>query len=209
MLWIMMIIALCSLPMFVMTAMAVPVAGWLMPLAIPLYIFVHYAGPRIELLDDARELQNLLEHKADAPEAGAPGGLTKDFVQIPSGDFEKLARIEDAQIQRRRAEAIEAVAEEKPAYSLLKSRTVLSDTSKLDWETRLRVESRSSKLAADPNPPEAIREPGGRTWHLPVPGTTVEILYVVDKDAQRVELMSLGSIEQEVPSLGEGGTPHA
>jgi hypothetical protein len=200
-LWIVLIPFLAVLLFF---ALAIPIVGSLMLFAIPVYIFVHYVGPRIKLLADARGLQNLLEQKVSAAE-----GSATDFVRIPSSDFDKLARIEDEQILRRRAEAIETVAAEKPTYALLKSRTILTEAAQLDEETRLRVETYFRRLATDPNPAEATREADGTVWHLRVPETTLETLYVVDDVARRVELLSLRSLGQETPFFGQAETPHA
>ncbi len=173
-----------------------------MLLVAPVYLFLHVANRRLDLIAGAAELEQLV---ADEHAAGA---LDTGFIRVSADAFERMAEIEDAQIQRRRAEAIDAFRSENEGFALLKSRAMVHATTQLDAATHLRVEERVAELGSDPHPPDAAHESGG-PWHVRVLNTPMEILYRVDEEARRVDLLTVQSVGQEVPPVNEAEVPDA
>ncbi len=153
---------------------------------LPGYLFLHIARRRLDVLARAPGLEQLLIDRAQAATSAGT-----DAIGIPANAFRKLVDIEEAEIQRRRAEAIDAVREEEGEYALLRTRAMVSEAGRLDAATQLRVEARIENLASEPRPPEARREGDGAAWRVAVPETALEIVYEVDEEERRIDLLSI------------------
>ncbi len=99
--------------------------------------------------------------------------------------------------------------DEEGEYALRMTRAMVGEAGRLDAATQLRVEARVEKLASEPQPPEARREAAGPAWLVPVPETTLEILYAVDEEERRVDLLSVRQAGGGVATPGATEVPDA
>jgi hypothetical protein len=171
-------------------------------LATVFYSVIHTTHKRLGLLADADVLERRLR------QSGTDGAReSPDAVEVSSEDFQSLAELEDMQIERRRAEAVQmSHRAERPGYSLLKSTVFAAELDALDAETQLRVEACADELAS--RPAAAVTEEGteaGIQERL-VPETTIRLRYALNPGAQRIELLSLGGRKGPAPVEREAGS---
>jgi hypothetical protein len=176
-------------------------------LTVVFYWFISYARKRLDVL---ATLEPLLQREVASTDSGA------ESISIPADAVTKIGDIEEQQIQRRRAEAIKVARHENAGYAVLRSRAIVAGADRLDPTTQLRVEARVADLARDPQPADAKPEGGAggvggaggadEVWSVPAPGTSLEILYTVDRGARRVLVHALrGALHQ----VGDSGTAEA
>jgi hypothetical protein len=144
------------------------------------YWFVSYALKRLAAI---APLEPLLE-QGERARSGSGG------VLLPLAVVQQIGDVEDEQIQRRRAEAINKGAAAQSGYALLRSRALVAEEARLDPATQLQIEARVADLATDPQPTDA-QPAGPGVWRVPAAG--MEILFAVDHDARRIELYALRS----------------
>ena len=171
--------------------------------------FLVLGKERLAFLVELASLEDSLKgSQLRARQAEAPG------IEVPTEDLERVARIEQGQISRDRAEAIDSyrksAGSEAPEYALLKSRNIMTDLGGLDLELRLRVEDRIEQLSSEPHPMESLKDTRGDYWHLGISGTALELRYTVDDRQRQIQLLAVQPLtEQAGPDPAPGDRDHA
>lgn len=131
-----------------------------------------------------------LRHKLSEHLSDTSAGET---VDIPVEDLNLMARIEEAQIERDRAEAIaDARREARPDdYGLLNSRRTMEAISRLEPEVRVRVQEQAAALTRVTQPANATWDESAGMWRLTVPDTNVQMSYLVDKEKHQIKVISV------------------
>jgi hypothetical protein len=170
--------------------------------------FLRLGKERLEFFAELTSLEDsLLQYKLEAKQANSK------VIEIPADYLDRVARIEQSQISRDRAEAIyswKAEASEGQEYALLKSRDLVSALARLALEDRLHVEDQIERLSSEPHPPESQRGVNSDNWRLRVPETSFEIVYIVDDIQRQIQITALAPPTDEVvPGPVPGGCAHA
>ncbi|MDX1429920.1 MAG: hypothetical protein R3282_06515 [Rhodothermales bacterium] len=164
----------------------------------------HYAQRGRERLDFVRHLSQSL--KTQEPVADEEDSR----VRISRETYQKIAQIERAQIVRARTKSIEeGLHEVKRAdvarpYLVQKSRKAREDLDLLDPTTRLRVHEGILALSHNPHPQQAAAHEG--RFVFPLPDTTVRLVYRLDDDTRRLQILELEDTDTSSPP---SGGPHA
>jgi hypothetical protein len=139
-------------------------------------------------LETILALQKTLMKQKEGPATGRVSS-----AQLSPSEYEEIARIETTQIIEDRARSIGLAQNEPPdaTYLIQNSKEMLSGKHQLDLETRTRVETAIFQLSTDPSPPDAVKDSETGVLRLPVPETSVEIVYHIDEEQRRIFLLSL------------------
>jgi hypothetical protein len=170
--------------------------------------FLRLGKERLEFFAELTDLEDsLLGYKLRAEQTQAPG------IEIPAEDLDRVARIEQSQITRERAEAIhtwKSQASEVREYASLKSRDLISAMGALELENRLRVEDQIERLSSEPHPPESQRDVNSDNWRLRIPDTSLELVYAVDDVQRQIQVIALQPLTNDaMPGPAPGGRAHA
>jgi hypothetical protein len=171
--------------------------------------FLRLGKERLAFLAELASLEDSLKSsQLRARQTEAPG------IEVPAEDLERVARIEQGQISRDRAEAIhswrKSAGSAPPEYALLKSRKIMAELGELDLELRLRVEERIEQLSSDPHPRESLKDVRGDYWHLGISGTSLELRYAVDDKQRQIQLLAVQPLTDQVgPNSAPGDRDHA
>lgn len=151
-------------------------------------------------LEDSLQSSQLRAQQVEAPD-----------IEVPAEDLERVARIEQSQIARERAEAIvsyrQSASSEALEYALLKSRNIITEIGELNLELRLRVEEQIERLSSDPHPKESFKDSSDDYWRLRIPETFLELTYTVDDSQRQIQLMALQALTDRAgldPAPGNG-----
>jgi hypothetical protein len=126
-----------------------------------------------------------------------------DKVQIAGDEYNQIARIEQAQISRARADSVESFASAaEPTFVVQKSHSVRTAQLKLDPGVGLQVQDAIESLAAGARGRNATSGEAANLRWLKVPETTLEIGYSIDEAARRLRVVSLRPVAD-----GQGATP--
>lgn len=134
-----------------------------------------------------RLTKSLLSHRDAAAKADA------GRIDVPAVDYELIAELERVQIFDARQQSIKASCKSADAmnYIVQKSRSVREQLAQLEINTRAMVEGELDELMMEPEPQGVTGDQETKTNRLRVPGTQVEIDYVVDESNRRVKVISL------------------
>ena len=148
--------------------------------------FIHRLKQRVELLADVERLRRLFQQMTTM-------GATREApaVHVSRRDAEQLSAIEAAQINRERAQAIQEREQVHNEYTLRVSREVLDQRSKLDLETRLKLEESLESLLEQPRPGAAEQLPASVRLKIKVPDTGMKLVYEVDEVHRQVKAIAL------------------
>jgi hypothetical protein len=167
------------------------IIGLLVTVALIAFFILRIARKRLDMLSNADKFIEFLS-KLDASESPAD----RVRVSIPTDIFKKMGDLEDVHIQHRRATAIDESHDSVNVSSVLKSRTIITDISKLDEASQLRIEACISDLTIESLSSQALRESGG-IWRVPVKETTYEIVCSHDEAAHRIDLLSIKQVNSK------------
>ena len=127
-----------------------------------------------------------------------------DEVHISGSEYNQIARIEQAQISRARADSIRSFTPAaEPTFIVQKSQSVRTAQLELGPEAGLQVQDAIESLAADARGRDAKSSEAAEVRWLKVPGTTLEIGYSVDQAAQRLRVVSLRPVADAENSTPE------
>jgi hypothetical protein len=165
------------------------VLGFFVGTTIGITGFIRQRKLQLEAMSQITGLeQTLADYKTTAEQRGV------SHIELPSNEFEEIARIETARIRRQRAEAIENFDKSKDAqYVVMKSNAIRQALATLDIDTRLRVEEVIETLGREAKSNARINAPTEEVMRLRVPEENLEIVYCVEETHQRLKVLSLES----------------
>ena len=164
-------------------------------------IFFHLIRRYKQRLEVVARLQSSLAGYKDAAEQ-AEGKR----IDIPSEEYEQIARIERSQILFERENILASFKEADVSYySVQKSRSLREALDQLDPATRLAVEDQIDELAIEPQLADVTSDPATNTCRLRVPETRVEISFTVDDDNRRVRILFLKHVAADATSSSDSG----
>jgi hypothetical protein len=150
------------------------------------HYFVQRGKEQLDLVADANQLRRWLLQLRQ----GAGGD---QVIAVPAEALEKVARIESAQIDRQRAEAVAASVDARDrGYGILIARDVLAQKGALDPGRRLKVEELIERVGINPRSPEATADETQGLWRLGTADGEVEIVYGIDEPQRQVRLVATG-----------------
>ncbi len=161
-----------------------------------MYVWLHRLRRGEERLRVVARLQSSLRGLKQSAEQ-------QDEVQISGSEYNQIARIEQAQISRARADSVRSFASTaEPTFVVQKSHSVRAAQLELDPGIGLRVQDAIESLAAGARGRDATSGEAAEVRWLKVPETTFEIGYSIDEAARRLRVVSLRPVAD-----GEGSTP--
>ena len=171
-------------------------------LMLPSLHYLHRAKLRLERAEDVARLLTLLGKGETERVSSASGTLA-----ITSTDRDRIANIEQSQIVRSRAEAIQESLSHsaESGYAVAHSRNALERLRSLDFDSRWRVENRIQDLLRDPRPAEAEAEGDSDRWRVHVSETKIDLIYQIDDTQQRVFLLAV----EAQATTKQAGSTHA
>jgi len=139
---------------------------------------------RLAIIADVDRLRSTLTSmKADAG--------SDQRVVVSAAFLEKVARIENAQIARERADAVLAsVRSVDRGYGLLVAREVSEQKATLAPSQRLAVEELIDRVLADPYLPALAKEQLDGLWRATTPDGASEVDYSVDESMRRIHIVA-------------------
>jgi hypothetical protein len=113
------------------------------------------------------------------------------IIQIANEQYKEISRIERAVVSLDRQRAMrENRKRPGQALPIQQSRTVLNGKAELAPFVRTRVQTAIEELSHDAHPAASIQQPDGN-WLLPVPDTSLGILYTISEKPPRVLIQNL------------------
>ena len=149
----------------------------------------------------ASVLSNLSIYKTEAERSNI------DRINIPSNEYELMAKIERSQISQERQQVVEEHLNE-PAisgYMVQKSKAVRDSLSQLAPAAEMLVRDSIDMLMTDPMPEGSVKDADSDVWHLRLPDIPAEIAFSIDEENQRVRVHYLKQNDkkpQTSPELG-------
>ncbi|UCH89347.1 MAG: hypothetical protein JSV49_01485 [Thermoplasmata archaeon] len=157
------------------------------------FLVIHYMRRGKERLETVIELQlSLSDYRDTAEEAESKQ------VKIPTEQYDQIAQIERAQINREREESILASFDNADLleYSVQKSRSVRDELATISPDIRMVIEDQIQELMIEPQPPGVKRDSKTELLQLRVPNAPVEIYFGIDEEAHRIMISSVKQIDE-------------
>jgi len=159
-----------------------------------MYVWLHRLRRGEERLRVVARLQSSLHGLKQSVEQ-------HDEVKMSGSVYNQIARIEQAQISRARAESVRSFATDaEPTFVVQKSHAVRAAQLELDPEVGLQVQDAIESLAASVRRKAVTSVEATEVHWLKIPETALEISYLIDESARRLRVVSLRPVAgREMP----------
>jgi len=153
-----------------------------------LYVWLHRLRRGEERLRVVARLQSSLHGLNQSVEP-------HDEVKIAGSVYNQIARIEQAQISRARADSVQSfTSDAEPTFLVQKSHAMRAAQLELDPGVALQVQDAIESLAASVHEKTSTSGQAEKVHWLTIPETTLEIGYLIDEAARRLRVVSLRPI---------------
>ena len=161
------------------------------------FIFLHFMRRGKQRLDVVRGLRASLSKYEKSFEQDK-----LQRINIDAKEYDKIARMERAQIIRDRQQSIDMGLKKARTFGYLiqKSREMQAAKARLEPSIKILVENQILQFRTEPVPTGSSEDLDTGTFRLQVPDTDVEIVYQVDQDNRRIKIFSLQTAGSAVSS---------
>ncbi|MGH7675456.1 MAG: hypothetical protein ACREMV_09305 [Gemmatimonadales bacterium] len=173
------------------------VVAFYLALGVPL-ASLHFLRRGMERLTVVDRLHSTLS----AAVSDLPPGQDKSIALSPR-DYELIARIERAQVIAERYQSIRQSGHgaDTSGYAVQMSFAAQQAKSQLPGPERVRVDEQVLRLMEDPERTGVVKDAQSALRRLPVPNTSAEIVFDVDRGARRVRVVRI--VTPSVHQLGD------